>query len=60
MQQNLIEKIKNLEEEIEKNKTTIHNLFIESGNDLYDVNEMKVSMTKYNRLLKLLETEQEK
>ena len=60
VQQNLIEKIKNLEEEIEKNKTTIHNLFIESGNDLYDVNEMKVSMTKYNRLLKLLETEQER
>ena len=60
VQQNLIEKIKYLEEEIEKNKTTIHNLFIESGNDLYDVNEMTVSMTKYNRLLKLLETEQER
>ena len=60
VQQNLIEKIKNLEEEIEKNKTTIHNLFVESGNDLYDVNEMTVSMTKYNRLLKLLETEQER
>ena len=60
VQQNLIEKIKLLEEEIEKNKTTIHNLFIESGNDLYDINEMTVSMTKYNRLLKLLETEQER
>ena len=60
VQQNLTEKIKCLEEEIEKNKTTIHNLFIESGNDLYDVNEMTVSMTKYNRLLKLLETEQER
>jgi len=60
VQQNLTEKIKYLEEEIEKNKTTIHNLFIESGNDLYDVNEMTVSMTKYNRLLKLLETEQER
>ena len=60
VQQNLIEKIKYLEEEIEKNKTTIHNLFIESGNDLYDVNEMTVSMTKYNRILKLLETEQER
>jgi hypothetical protein len=35
-------------------------LFIESGNDLYDENEMTVSMTKYNRLLKLLETEQER
>ena len=60
VQQNLIEKIKYLEEEIEKNKTTIHNLFIESGNDLYDVNEKTVPMTKYNRLLKLLETEQER
>ena len=60
IQQNLIEKIKLLEEEIEKKKTTIHNLFIESGNDLYDINEMTVSMTKYNRLLKLLETEQER
>jgi len=60
VQQNLTEKIKYLEEEIEKNKTTIHNLFIESGNDLYDVNEKTVSMTKYNRLLKLLETEQER
>jgi len=60
VQQNLIEKIKTLEEEIEKNKTAIHNLFIESGNDLYDINEMTVSMTKYNRLLKLLETEQER
>ena len=60
VQQSLIEKIKSLEEEIEKNKTTIHNLFIESGNDLYDINEMTVSMTKYNRLLKLLETEQER
>ena len=60
VQQNLIEKIKLLEQEIEKNKTAIHNLFIESGNDLYDINEMTVSMTKYNRLLKLLETEQER
>ena len=60
VQQNLIEKIKTLEEEIEKNKTEIHNLFIESGNELYDINEMTVSMTKYNRLLKLLETEQER
>ena len=61
IQQNLIEKIKSLEEEIEKNKLTMHNLFIESGNDLYDdINEMSVSMAKYNRLLKLLETEQER
>ena len=60
VQQSLIEKIKSLEEEIEKNKTTIHNLFIESGNDLYDINEMTVSKTKYNTLLKLLETEQER
>ena len=60
VQQKLIEKIKSLEEEIEKNKTTIHNLFIESANELYDINEMTVSMTKYNRLLKLLETEQER
>ena len=60
VQQNLIEKIKYLEEEIEKNKTTIHNLFIESGNDIYDSNEMTVSLVKYNRLLKLLETEQER
>ena len=60
VQQNLIEKIKFLEEEIEKNKTNIHNLFIESGNDIYDSNEMTVSLVKYNRLLKLLETEQER
>ena len=61
IQQNLIDKIKSLEEENEKNKLTIHNLFIESGNDLYDdINEMSVPMAKYNRLLKLLETEQER
>ena len=61
IQQNLIEKIKSLEEENEKNKLTIHNLFIESGNDLYeDINEMSVSMAKYNQLLQLLETEQER
>ena len=61
IQQNLIDKIKLLEEENEKNKLTIHNLFIESGNDLYDdINEMSVPMAKYNRLLKLLETEQER
>ena len=61
IQQNLIDKIKSLEEEIEKNKLTMHNLFIESGNDLYDdINEMSVPMAKYNRLLKLLETEQER
>ena len=61
VQQNLIEKIKSLQEEIEKNKLTMHNLFIESGNDLYDdINEMSVSMVKYNRLLKLLEEEQER
>jgi hypothetical protein len=61
IQQNLIEKIKTLEEEIEKNKLTMHNLFIESGNDLYDdINEMSVPMTKYNGLLKLLESEQER
>ena len=60
VQQNLIEKIKYLEEEIEKNKTTIHNLFIESGNDIYDANEITVSLVKYNRLLKLLETEQDR
>ena len=61
IQQNLIDKIKSLEEEIEKNKLTMHNLFIESGNDLYDdINEMSVPMVKYNRLLKLLETEQER
>ena len=61
IQQNLIEKIKSLEEEIEKNKLTMHNLFIESGNDLYDdINEMSVPMSKYSALLKLLETEQER
>ena len=61
IQQNLIDKIKSLEEENEKNKITMHNLFIESGNDLYDdINEMSVPMDKYNRLLKLLETEQER
>jgi len=61
IQQNLIEKIKSLQEEIEKNKLTIHNLFIESGNDLYDdINEMSVPMARYNMLLKLLETEQER
>ena len=61
IQQNLLEKIKSLEEENEKNKLTMHNLFIESGNDLYDdINEMSVPMAKYNRLLKLLETEQER
>ena len=60
VQQELIEKIKLLEEEIEKNKKTIHNLFIESGNDLYDKNEITLSMTKYNSLLKLLEKEQER
>ena len=60
VQQSLIEKIKYLEEEIEKNKKTIHNLFIESGNDIYDSNEITVSLVKYNRLLKLLETEQER
>ena len=39
----------------------MHNLFIESGNDLYDdINEMSVPMTKYNGLLKLLESEQER
>jgi len=61
IQQNLLEKIKYLEEENEKNKLTMHNLFIESGNDLYDdINEMSVPMTKYNQLLKLLEKEQER
>jgi hypothetical protein len=60
VQQNLIEKIKYLEEEIEKNKTQVHNLFIESGNDIYDYNEITVPLSKYNRLLKLLETEQER
>ena len=60
VQQNLIEKIKLLEEEIEKNKKLINSYFLESGSELYDINEMTVSMTKYNRLLKLLETEQER
>ena len=58
-QNNLKNRIKSLEEEIEIQKSKNLNFFIEIKNDLYDFNEEKISYSKYTNLMKLYEKEQE-
>jgi len=56
---NLKNKIKTLEEEVEIQKNKNLNFFIEMKNELYDANEEKIPLDKYTNLLKLYEKEKE-
>ena len=56
---NLKNKIKLLEKEVESLKNKNFNFFLEIKNELYDFNEEKISLSKYNNLIKLYEKEQE-
>jgi len=56
---NLKNKIKSLEEEVEFQKNKNLNFFIEMKNELYDANEEKIPLDKYTNLLKLYEKEKE-
>lgn len=58
-QNNLKNKIKSLEEEVEIQKNKNLNFFIEMKNELYDLNEEKIPLEKYTNLLKLYEKEKE-
>ena len=58
-QNNLKNKIKSLEEEVEIQKNKNLNFFIEMKNELYDLNEEKIPLDKYTNLLKLYEKEKE-
>ena len=58
-QNNLKNKIKSLEEEVEIQKSKNLNFFIEMKNELYDLNEEKIPLDKYTNLLKLYEKEKE-
>ena len=58
-QNNLKNKIKLLEEEVEIQKNKNLNFFIEMKNELYDLNEEKIPLDKYTNLLKLYEKEKE-
>ena len=58
-QNNLKNKIKLLEEEIEIQKNKNLNFFVEIKNELYDFNEEKISLSKYTNLMELYEKEQE-
>ena len=58
-QNNLKNKIKSLEEEVEIQKNKNLNFFIEIKNELYDFNEEKISLSKYTNLMKLYEKEKE-
>ena len=56
---NLKNKIKSLEEDVEFQKNKNLNFFIEMKNELYDANEEKIPLDKYTNLLKLYEKEKE-
>ena len=58
-QNNLKNKIKALEEEVETLKNKNLNFFLEIKNELCDFNEEKISLSKYINLIKLYEKEQE-
>ena len=58
-QNNLKNKIKSLEEEVQIQKNKNINFFIEIKNEFYDFNEDKIPLSKYTNLLKLYEKEQE-
>ena len=58
-QNNLKNRIKSLEEEVEIQKNKNLNFFIEIKNELCDFNEEKISLSKYINLMKLYEKEQE-
>ena len=58
-QNNLKNKIKSLEEEVEIQKNKNLNFFIEIKNELYDFNEEKISLSKYTNLMQLYQKEQE-
>ena len=58
-QNNLKNKIKSLEEEVQTEKNKNLNFFIEIKNDLCEFNEEKVPISKYTNLVNLYEKEQE-
>ena len=58
-QNNLKNRIKNLEEELEIQKNKNINFFVEIKNELCDFNEEKISLSKYTNLMKFYEKEQE-
>ena len=58
-QNNLKNKIKSLEEEVEIQKNKNLNFFVEIKSEFYDFNEEKIPLSKYTNLLQLYEKEQE-